>query len=304
MAWLANGDEAARLAFCNQSTISRRCQQVAKTFALPCRSSPGSDPGADQGADEPGSDRLLQMERQIHQLYRFQDRGRLRLHVPYWAGRLLTPRSGEPSESPWIINPPRLRQGIDEPLRLLDQRIVDAVITEAPQRPADDDPRYHRIDLFQSPLYLCIQPQADWTHAGPVDPSAEIGYLATMQPRPYLSRVSRQCCFHLFAALFPAHPRSGSPGGTQRSNPSAQEQAERPLAPLPYSATIMNAGTLQLGEHRQLRACCQALERESIESLVVRRDLASHPRVGQLVRWLKQVYIRDLADRQLVVTCV
>jgi hypothetical protein len=32
MGWLANGDEAASLIYCNQSTISRRCQQVVKLF--------------------------------------------------------------------------------------------------------------------------------------------------------------------------------------------------------------------------------------------------------------------------------
>jgi len=32
MCWLRNGDDAARLAYCNQSTISRRSQQALKVF--------------------------------------------------------------------------------------------------------------------------------------------------------------------------------------------------------------------------------------------------------------------------------
>ena len=288
MGWLANGDEAASLIYCNQSTISRRCQQVIKLFELPSKTG--------QGSREPASGRMLRLERQLHQLYRFQHRGRLRLHAPFWTSRLLQARFKDPFAPAWMVNPPREKQAIDEPLRLLDERIVDAVITEGPQRPADDDLRYCCIDLFQSPLYLCLEPQAGLEQQGCSETVPEMGHLATVQPRPYLSRISRQCSISLFDLLFPASP---IPGTRADARPQAR-RVNAPFGPGSYTACFMSAGTLQLPDHVRLRSFCHNVERESIESLVVLRDLAFHPRIEELVAWLKSHYIRDLADQQMV----
>ena len=63
MCWLRNGDDAARLAYCNQSMISRRCQQALKVFNL--LPSHGQRCHAQAGPST-----LLRMEREVHQLFR------------------------------------------------------------------------------------------------------------------------------------------------------------------------------------------------------------------------------------------
>ena len=93
LCWLRNRDDAARLAYCNQSTISRRSQQAIKVFDLFSSHGQGPHPQA-------GSATLLRMEREVHQLFRLSGGNRLRLHAPYWASLLGEPPIGRPIGRP------------------------------------------------------------------------------------------------------------------------------------------------------------------------------------------------------------
>lgn len=297
MCWITNGDEAARLSYCNQSTISRRCQQVIRMFDLPSK--------PHQGFSNLGMGRMLQLERHVHQVYRFQsnDRGRLRLHAPYWTSRWLAARLPDPLAPAWMANPPRDSEAIDDPLRLLDRRILDAVITEGPQRPADNDQRYRCFDLYASPLYLCLEPHADWATKPPSIAMAGMGSLVVMRPRPYLSNLSKECCLNLFDLLFPdagdqaaaerkgaAYPGAGCMDGQGMTSPELGS----------HNASFMHAGSLLLSGYAVERDHCHDVNLQAKESLVVLQEWGQHARIEQLLTWLGRHYLGTIANQQLI----
>lgn len=300
MGWLANGDEAARLSYCNQSTISRRCQQVIRMFDLPSKPR--------QGFRNLGMGRMLQLERHVHQVYRFQsnDRGRLRLHAPYWTSRWLAARLPDPPAPAWMVNPPRDSEAIDDPLRLLDRRVLDAVITEGPQRPADDDQRYCCFDLYASPLYLCLDSCPDLASQGPSVAFAAKGCMAVMRPRPYLSKLSKTCCLSLFDALFPAAqdqvPSQAGPIHQQARSLDSQGISWRQLGSL--RASFMQAGSLQLSGYAVERDHCHDVNLQTKESLVVLQEWGQHARIDQLLTWLGRHYVGAIANQQLITSLV
>ena len=82
--WLRSGEQCARRLFTAQSTVSRRNAETLKLLNLKMR------------RDElgewilEGDSKLIEMERIIHQLYRFGDNNeKLRLEATFWAGPIL-----------------------------------------------------------------------------------------------------------------------------------------------------------------------------------------------------------------------
>jgi hypothetical protein len=122
--WYGNAPKAASLVRCNQSTIFRRSQRCLEVFGLRLKRRQGQ-------LALLGSSLLLQMEREIHQLARLLGQHALRLEAfPSYAKSLLSP-----APPGWMLGPQEAI-GIQGPLSLLRERIVDAWLTDA----ADDLP--------------------------------------------------------------------------------------------------------------------------------------------------------------------
>ena len=67
----------------------------------------------------------------------------------YWASRRLDGQL----DARWMVNPTRNKEPVGEALRLLEDRVIDAMIAETRQRPADDDPKFVCFDLYETPLW-------------------------------------------------------------------------------------------------------------------------------------------------------
>ena len=276
MCWLRCGGDAALLGFCNQSTISRRSQNALKVFKL--RPSPDVPSHLVAGAGT-----LLQMEREVHQLYRLQGRGRLRLHAPYWASRRLDNQLG----SRWLVNPARDREPVAEALVLLEERVIDALIAENSQRPAADDPTFVCFDLYRDHLRLCALNGEDnpLCHEKNLR-NQDIGALAEIKPLQFLSRSSKECAFELFEYLYGDPPASSTGGANSKTDANANSQ------PVSFFYT----SSLTLPEFCDVSEVDCACDFEATESLVVRRELAQEPCISQLLERLAESYLTAVRD--------
>jgi hypothetical protein len=141
--WLGTGGLAASQLCCNQATVSRQAHHVQATFGISLKRLPGGAYGMT------GNDRLLRLERQVHQVARFLGRRPLRLHLITGKGHLA---KGLPHG--WCCNPPsRLEPRVDG-AALLDNYVLDACIMQRPQVASLDPQRFCVIELLSSPLYL------------------------------------------------------------------------------------------------------------------------------------------------------
>lgn len=141
--WLRTGQNAAHWLGCNQSTVSRRVESCRRCFGLRlCR--------VDGEWQLRGNTLLLEMERRIHQLHRFQRGENLRLEMSPWLGLLL----GTPSPPGWITGTFD-HLGIRRPLQLLRERVIDAWFCDCRQElPDRADPDWTVLDLGCLPLQL------------------------------------------------------------------------------------------------------------------------------------------------------
>jgi hypothetical protein len=143
MLWLGSGSEAARQLDCNQSTVSRRCNHCLKVFDLRLHRD-------GEGWTRTRRHDLLELEREVHQLYRFRRGRRLRLDASLLAAPLL--EAGAPAG--WITGSLDAL-GWQRPVQLLEERILDAWITAMGQElQAVATPALVCIPLLFTPLQL------------------------------------------------------------------------------------------------------------------------------------------------------
>jgi DNA-binding transcriptional LysR family regulator len=141
--WLRTGLQAGRRLGCNQSTISRRVETCRQSFGLRLGRRGGE-------WHLHGNTLLLEMERTIHQLHRFQSGEHLRLEASPWLGLLLA----TPPPPPWI-NGTFDDLGVPRPLQLLRDRVIDAWFCDCRQElPDPGDPEWAIIELGHLPLLL------------------------------------------------------------------------------------------------------------------------------------------------------
>ena len=143
--WLRSGEECAKRLFTAQSTISRRNAETLKTFDLRTKRNEFGEWIIE------GDTRLLNMERNIHQLYRLcNHEEKLRLEATFWSG----PTLATPVPEGWI-NGVWDHVGMTRPLHLIREGIIDAWISSyQPDLPEPDNPDFAIIDLCKTPVKL------------------------------------------------------------------------------------------------------------------------------------------------------
>ncbi len=149
LVWLRTGMEAGRRLHCNQSTISRRVEVCKHCFGIELHRVAGEWCVS-------GNTILLEMERTIHQIRRFQRREQLRLEVSPWLGNLL----GRPAPKGWLTGMFD-HLGVERPLRLLRDRVIDAWFCDSAQEvETAAEEEWTIIDFGSLPLVL----MADRSH--------------------------------------------------------------------------------------------------------------------------------------------
>lgn len=146
--WLGTERLAAQVLWCNQSTVSRRSQEVQRCFKVQRRRGDLTD-GGELTPDSP----LLAMERQVHQLYRWCEGTRLRLEADPWLAPLMQ------ALPPGWIHGTLDTLGVERPLALLRSRLIDAWLScSTLDLPPADDPDLLVIELARLPLLLVAHP--------------------------------------------------------------------------------------------------------------------------------------------------
>ena len=141
--WFGTGTLAARQLSCNQATVSRHAIHVQKTLGISLERQPGGTYGIS------GDQRLLRLQRQVHQVARLLGRRPMRLHLISGKGHLAM---GLPPG--WCSNPPYPLEPQVDGAALLDGYVLDACIMQRPQVACLDYQRYCVIELLKSPLFL------------------------------------------------------------------------------------------------------------------------------------------------------
>ena len=147
--WLGSGDQAALRLQISQSNVSRRLNSVLKQLDLKLlrHEQEWQLRGPAERLD------LLGLERQVHQMARWQDLAPRRLEGTYWSGPLLA----TPEPDGWIGGTHCI-VGVQRPLLLLRQRLIDGWIGAGPDWPAPDDPDLAVLMLCRLPVHLVVAP--------------------------------------------------------------------------------------------------------------------------------------------------
>lgn len=264
MLWLGRGSDAARHLDCNQSTVSRRCNHCLEVFDLQLHRDGEGWPRLRQHD-------LLELEREVHQLYRLRQGRQLRLDASLLAAPLL--QAGAPAG--WITG--HLDGlGWRRPIQLLEERILDAWITAMGQElDALATPALVCIPLLVTPLQLAATPDHPLLGQGALGLNDLVG-----QPRLAPRRGSYPHTEQLLGSWRERH----RPLTLSTTNPRRRERGSTAL-----SQPVLHYGTrFSLAQQPSLRALPVELGVETQLSLVMRRDLSEQPALQILVETLEQ----------------
>lgn len=142
--WLRTGDRAADHLQCTQSTVSRHSRRCLKVFGLEMRKRSGE-------WCLQGDQTLLDLERSVHQLLRWEQGNGLRFDSQSWCSHLLA------AELPdaWTCGNTNYLE-YQRPQELLLHGVIDAWLCSAPDLP--DHPELHTIQFTAMPLELMVRP--------------------------------------------------------------------------------------------------------------------------------------------------
>jgi hypothetical protein len=277
--WLGTGELAASQLCCNQATVSRQAHHVQETFGISLKRLPGGTYGI------AGSDRLLRLQRQVHQVARFLGLRPLRLHLITGKGHLA---KGLPHG--WCCNPPsRLEPQVDG-AALLDSYVLDACIMQRPQVALLDPQCFCVIELLSSPLYLVSNGSDVLCHetgiiAADLASQTELIHLHVL---PVATRLATE---KLHASLLGEHRQAAVPPAKARY-----------FAECPIKAKVYYVNALGLG--RQDRVCIDFdVNYSTSDHLVILRENMESPGIQLLLDKLR-LSLRAKADRLPELTCL
>jgi DNA-binding transcriptional LysR family regulator len=269
--WLGSEAHAADLSHCNQSTICRRAKQAAKIFSIHLFKIHN-----EWRISRPSN--LLNLERHVHQLFRFQSNNRLRLESDHWVGQQFVPFV----PGSWIHSQPR-RIGIDKPMQLLQERVLDAWISSSvSDLPAPNDPSYRVFSLAEMPVEIACAIDHPLVHIKQLSKDDLMQFPSLSLPSHLYPKFSSQMQSKGF---WTASSRMRSYDFNQW-----EARAMGSLATIPVNllSTNANAQLTPLDFNVGINDCV---------AVVVRRDMAEQAAVHQLLGALQQ-WLAHLASKE------
>lgn len=248
--WLRSGQAAGRHLALNQSSVSRKCGQALELFDLKLIKQ-------DQEWSLQGDPTLLQLERRVHQLARWQNLAPLRLEATYWSGPLLA----TPEPEGWMLGMCDI-VGVGLPLALMRQRVIDGWIASGPDWPDPDDPELVALPLCRYPVHLVVGPNHPLLNQGPITWDDVAAFPSLALPPGTYPKV--EACLKQLG-LWNAPVRMGR---YRRERWEGQAEAD---------LTIGYATVLSERVAGSLVRLPLDLPLDSGESLVVRREFGQHP---------------------------
>lgn len=140
--WLRTGRDARSRANLSQPTISRNTKKVAQLFNISLLKEDGE-------WNIVGDQTLLNLERQVHQEYRWKMGHSLRIEAQYYSGSLYC----DPCPDGWMPGNFDYLE-IHTPLRHLRDGVIDAWIGCYPDVPDDGDKDFKSFHLTRLPIHL------------------------------------------------------------------------------------------------------------------------------------------------------
>ena len=260
--WLRSGEKASQRLHCSQSTVSRNNMETLSLFGLSLERVRGE-------WQLEGDSTLLLMERRVHQRKRLlqdDESQPLRIEANFWAA----PAFLDPLPEGWeggIWD----HVGMERPLQLLRERVIDAWIGSYQPDLPDHDPELCVIDLCRAPVYLVAA--ADHPLSGCAGLTA-----SDLDPYPSLA---------LPTGLFPkTEALLRSQGLWQSRVRMKRYRPELWLGRTEDQVTLTYATSLALEVMPGLVRLDYDLGLVSAESLVVRRDLIEQPAIQGLLQRL------------------
>ena len=254
-AWLGCQKRAALLLGCNQSTVSRRIREARWLASL--------------GSSHDGRS-ILEMERSVHQCWRFRNGRDLRLHAYPWMQPLLRPHLPES----WMANPADAAITPTCPLQLLQDHVVDAVLAPWPLVADLDEERFARLTLYFAPLLLLLPVRSALSHERRLN-NLDIARDSRPGTLAFLPPAAIACGRHLDAQLFGA-------AGPRCADTDAP-------APLAESKTPRYWGTPLTSLVRpDLVPADYPSPLNYVEVLVCLRTWQGHPQIGRLLAVVRQ----------------
>lgn len=200
-AWLGCQDAAAVELGCNQSTVSRRSREAAGLAGVSSRV---------EQAD------FLQLERRVHQCWRFSRSCDLRLHAYRWTNHLLRSRLPEP----WRLNPVEVSVTPCSPVRLLQDHVIDALLAPWPVVADLDAQRFELVPVYVTPLVLLTAPAAPLACERGLS-RRDIASLSTLGRLDFVPPVAADCSHHLDQHIFGASSSAPAEASHQAASDAA-----------------------------------------------------------------------------------
>ena len=262
--WLRSGEECAKRLFTTQSTISRRNTETLKTLDLKTK----RDELGEWIVE--GDARLLNMERNIHQLYRLGNNDeKLRLEATFWAG----PTLAMPAPEGWI-NGVWDHVGMTRPLHLIHEGIIDAWISSyQPDLPEPDNPDFAVIDLCKTPVKLVANKHHPLAKKKDIRKQDLESFPALSLPKGWFPRTEEKLRSH---GLWSTEARM------KRYRRELWEGKTEDQTTLSY-ATCLGLEVME-----NLSVLDYDLDLTSGESLIVKRSLIDNEKIHSLLSYLKE----------------
>lgn len=269
--WLGTGEKAARRLQLVQSTVSRNIKRVARAFQLQvCRSANDLVIQGDQS--------LLQLERELHQRYRWQHGMPLRLDAQYYSGPLLC----EPNPDQWLIGEYDFMD-VQRPMTLLRQCILDVWIGVYPDTPDEHNPDFACFHLTRLPTHLVV------AEGHPL--LSRIDGISLDDVRGFPSLALPDQAFPEVQRRLEALGLWTSPSRLRRYRQELWEGRTADQLTVGYATAF----SMHLFDRPQV-VLPVSLNLEVGDSVIVRRCFANHPRFQALLALLRQ-RVHDLAKQ-------
>jgi hypothetical protein len=260
--WLRTGHQVAAKFNQHQTTVSRNSRKCAKIFGISLER---------QAAEWQviGDQKLLALQRKVHQHVRFQSNQPLRLDAQHWSGPLLC----APAPTGWILGNLNFLE-YQRPEQLLRKRIIDAWLTSYPDTP-DQDPDLATIRLSTMPMYLVVQAGHPLLALGDAVSFADVArYPLLPLPEQAFPKFQRM----LKAMGLDPDPSTSEP--LAADNVACQERIEDLMVGFSSPQTLPLFG-------EEIRILPLNLPIEVGDALVVRREFSEFPQIQALIDLLR-----------------
>lgn len=277
--WFGGGEVAARKMDVVQSTISRVSRRVSRIFDLTLIK-------GDLGEwSLLGDQRLLLLEREVHQRFRWERDMPLRVEAQYYSG----PLYAECLEGNYLLGNFNFLN-VASPITLLRSSVIDAWIGCFPDVPDKDDEDLVSFSLTRLPTRLVVSP---------FHPLLKHGESVT------LDDISRYPCLALPNGAFPevqrileSHGLWNTPARMKRYNASLWEGQTSDQVTVGYATSF----TINMFPTKMVPLPVD-ISLEVGDSLVVKRSFVKHPRFKILLGALQRHALRLASEYDDVRVC-